>query len=346
MLDICRKLEWISDIVYRKLCHILDMRNQIGASHPNSYDINSYELLGWLKTCLSEVINDKPSASAIQVRNIIENIKTQSTELDQITLKSFNSAIKDLSSVMASNLLSALFGIYLADNTSKIVRNNILALAKQLWPYCRTETKYDLGEKKEFYKNNLDIAKDKLAYTFFEKCDGLHFLSITERSLQLSSLCDSLSSAHNNWDNYYNEPPIAKAIMQYIKTDSDIPAERTEKLINTFLECRIGREVAYCNGVSQGALPSYTAFFKLLSQEQIKILLSLFRNHMSSIYNGNGIRADNALQILLQVKSPIIGARLNEIIDYMIEFAHNGILNKVYTDKTFKDLCNGIIDLK
>lgn len=47
MLDTLKKLEWISDIVYRKLCHILDMRNQIGASHPNTYDINSYELLGW-----------------------------------------------------------------------------------------------------------------------------------------------------------------------------------------------------------------------------------------------------------------------------------------------------------
>lgn len=63
MLETCKKLEWISDIVYRKLCPILDMRNQIGASHPSTYDINSYELLGWLQTCVTEVINDKPSAS-------------------------------------------------------------------------------------------------------------------------------------------------------------------------------------------------------------------------------------------------------------------------------------------
>jgi hypothetical protein len=45
MLDACKRLELISDIVYRKLCHILDMRNQVGASHPNNYNINSYELL-------------------------------------------------------------------------------------------------------------------------------------------------------------------------------------------------------------------------------------------------------------------------------------------------------------
>ena len=57
MLETLKKLEWISNVVYLKLCHILDMRNQIGASHPNTYDINSFELLGWLKTCVTEVIN-------------------------------------------------------------------------------------------------------------------------------------------------------------------------------------------------------------------------------------------------------------------------------------------------
>jgi len=48
LVNTCRKLELISDIVYTKLNHILTMRNDIGASHPNSYSINAYELLGWL----------------------------------------------------------------------------------------------------------------------------------------------------------------------------------------------------------------------------------------------------------------------------------------------------------
>lgn len=50
LINTCRKLELISEIVYTKLHHILTMRNDIGASHPNSYSINAYELLGWLQT--------------------------------------------------------------------------------------------------------------------------------------------------------------------------------------------------------------------------------------------------------------------------------------------------------
>lgn len=345
MLDTCKKLEWISDIVYRKLCHILDMRNQIGASHPNRYTINSYELLGWLQTCVTEVINDKPSPSAIQVRTLIENIKVNTAPLDSTTIHSFEYAVQELSSSMASNLLTSLFGLYISNSTSNEVRNNILSLSKIIWKYCKSETKYDLGEKKELYRVNLDKVKEDLAYTFFEKCNGLSYLSLTERSLQLSTLCDNLLNAHNSWDNFYHEPPIAKDIMKYIKTSSDIPTERAEKLIRTFAECRIGREVTYCHGVSQGALSTYDDFFKLLSKEHILILLTILKDEFDSIYNGAGIRAQNAKELILCVKSPILGERINEILDFMLNFSNKKILNKVYKDQSFKELCNGILDI-
>lgn len=345
MLNTCKKLEWISDIVYRKLCHILDMRNQIGASHPNTYTINSYELLGWLKTCVTEVINDKPSPSAIQVRTLIENIKINAEPLDSTTIHSFESAVKELSSGMVSNLLTSLFGLYISNSTSNEIRNNILSLSKIIWKYCKSETKYDLGEKKELYRINLDKVKEDLAYTFFEKCNGLSYLSLTERSLQLSTLCDNLLNAHNSWDNFYHEPPIAKDIMKYIKTSNDIPSERAEKLIRTFAECRIGREVTYCHGVSQGALSTYDDFFQLLSKEHVLILLTTLKDEFDSIYSGESIRAQNAKELLLCVKSPILGDRVNEILDFMLNFSDRKILNKVYKDQTFKELCNGILDI-
>lgn len=79
-------MEWISDPIYRKLCHILDMRNQIGASHPNGAVINSFELLGWLQFCVKDVINDKLSESAIAVKRIIVNIEDKNCQLDEKTL--------------------------------------------------------------------------------------------------------------------------------------------------------------------------------------------------------------------------------------------------------------------
>lgn len=344
MLDTLKKLEWISDIVYRKLCHILDMRNQIGASHPNTYDINSYELTGWLQTCVKEVIADKPSSNAIHVRNIIENLRNDTQEIEKTTLSTIEKAVSEFSTGMAGNLLRSLFGLYMANDTLPEVRKNILKLSAVVWKYCRDDVKYDLGEKKLLYKNNLQKEKEDLSYTFFEKCNGLSYLTLTERSLELSSLCDELNSAHNGWDNYYHEPPYAREIMKYIRTSSDIPEDRFEKIVNTFLTCRIGREVLYCGGVSRGALPYYNRFFEILTEEQVKITIIELKHHLESIYNGNGIRAKNAGEIVKMLKRTEFSDRLNEIIDYLIDFSNRGLLNKACNEKGFKDISLGVLN--
>ena len=344
LLDTCKKLEWLSDIVYRKLCHILDMRNQIGASHPTTYNINSYELLGWLKTCVDEVISDKPSNSAITVRKLIENVKKADSRLDPVILSSFQIAIKDLSTNMASNLITSLFGIFVSPKSATIVRTNALEVSKIVWGYCRTETKYDLGEKVDIYRNNLDEEKAKVAESFFEECDGLQYLSLNTRILQISALCDELLAAHTGYNNYYSEPQYAKSIMNYIKVAEDIPEERMEKIINTFLSCRIGREVTYCHGVSPSAENYYNDFFSMLSKKQVVVLLEVLKNHVDSIYNGRGVRCANVAAILETIKSPLLGERLNEIIDYMLDFYSKSILNKVYKDQGFKDLARGILE--
>ncbi|BBM51440.1 hypothetical protein JMUB3935_0407 [Leptotrichia trevisanii] len=341
LLDTCKKLELLSDIVYRKLCHILDMRNQIGASHPNSYDINHYELLGWLKTCVTEVINDKPSKSAIKSKEIIENIKTHNEPLDDITLASFEKAVKNLSSSMASNLLTSLFGLYIKNTTNNDIRNNILEISKLIWKYCKIETKYDIGEKETLYRNNLDEEKRNLTHTFLEKCDGLSFLNITDKGLQLSNLCDNLNSIHSSWNNYYNEPPCAREIMKYIKISDDIPEDREQKLIRTILTCRIGNEVSFGTGVSEGAVPYYNSFLKLLSKKQIILLLEILPDILNSISKDNGTKSKNVKEILELIKSPILGDRINEILDYMLNFP---TLSKVYNDNKFKDLCKYIIN--
>jgi len=343
MLETLRKLEWISDVVYLKLCHILDMRNQIGASHPNSYDINSFELLGWLKTCVTEVINDKPSSSAVHIKEIVEQIKKSTSPLDDITIETIGKEVEKFSSVMSSTLLRALFGIFIVESTSVEARGNVLKLSKEIWKYCKDDIKYDIGEKKLFFRNNLQKNKEDLTYKFLEYCDGLPYLSLTERSLEISSLCDDLQAAHNGWDNYYYEPPIARKIMEYISLPSDIPDDRERKLIKTFLECRIGREVSYCQGVSPGAVEYYDSLFKILTEEQIIIALTEIKYQMESISSGTSVRAKNTRKIIDIFSRDDISDRLKEILEYIVEFDEKKIINNVYKEKGFKDLSKGIL---
>ena len=343
LLDTLSKMEWISDPIYRKLCHILDMRNQIGASHPNGAVINSFELLGWLQFCVKDVINDKLSESAIAVKRIIVNIKDKNCQLDNKTLQTMESSFKDMSINSTSTLMISLFGVYISKDTTIEVKNNILKVSEILWKYIGEGTKYEIGEKKIYYTKNLEMDKAELAYRFLEKCGGLSYLTNTDKSFEIINLCEDLLLANISYNNYHNEYPIAKQIMKFINKADDIPQECLEKLIKTFLGCRIGREVTYCNGVSPSAKKFYDDFFKLLSKDQVKMIITLLKFNLSSFSEGNKIKAENVKEILLLVKSDVLGDRLNEILDYMIESVDKGKIHTLYLQEDFKELCRGVI---
>ena len=112
LLDTCLKLEIISNIVHQKLTYILDMRNNIGGSHPNAGQINSFELLGWLQICVNEVISDNPSEGAIKVQQFIKNLRTKDNLFSSGEIQSIGESLKLLSTTLAGNILRTIFGMY------------------------------------------------------------------------------------------------------------------------------------------------------------------------------------------------------------------------------------------
>lgn len=147
LINTCRKLELISEIIYTKLHHILTMRNDIGASHPNTYSINGFELMGWLQTCVIDVLNDKPSESAIQIKSFINNLKVSTTPLDEAAIRGMEIPLADLSLQNTGNLLHSVFGIYTTKATGNIVRKNISLVAPHIWQRGSDNVKYKLGWK-------------------------------------------------------------------------------------------------------------------------------------------------------------------------------------------------------
>ena len=340
LLDTCLKLELIPDIVHKKLVHILEMRNDIGLSHPNYYSINSYELLGWLQTCITDVLNAQVSKSAITVQQIVANVRKSTDLFDEILISQFAESLKDVSKVLVSNLLTTLFSMYVSNDVDLIVKNNILNLAPYVWNEATELKKYDLGLLVDFYKANLDMGKTSAAEIFFEKCDGKRYLSLNARIVQLDGLCDSLKFAHYGWDNFYNEVPLAREIMSYIKKSEDIPKEREEKIIETMLICRLGRNVSYCNGVSPNGKAYYDSFIDLLSSAQVMILLkSILKPEISNGLDGK-IISSNLKEILLIIKKTTIGERLNDIVEFMQKQEK---FSNLRMNKIFGELAKGIL---
>jgi hypothetical protein len=343
LLDTCKKLELISDLLHRKLCHILDMRNQIGSSHPNEYSINAYELLGWLQTCIQDVFMDNISDSALTVKSIVDNVKRILTPIDRTYLAQFEQSVKDLSPNMVSNLLTTLFGVFVSPSFSenKVQLKNVMQLSQIAWEYSTDKAKYSLGEKIDSYRANLDEYKTEQSELFFKICNGERYYSVDARTIKLTLLCEQLETVHYGWDNYANETSVARDIMSYVTAISDIPDIRLETVIKVFLICRIGNDRYYCEGVSPSARRYYDKFFEMLDQKSVLLVLEMFgRDENRGLLSGN-YRPHHIRVICETMKSAVLTDRCKAMLDYIINFKGNK-MDLAFKTKEFKEIKNGL----
>ncbi|MEH3112587.1 hypothetical protein [Pedobacter terrae] len=318
LLDASKKLELIGDTTYKKLCHILDMRNDIGISHPTNAVINAYELLGWLTTCVKEVLHDQPSDRAIQIKGFVDNFKNHAVVLDQNTLDSVIPELNKLNSHQCSRILQTFFGLYIDSQTTTTLRKNISLLAPTLWSNSNEALKRKLGITLQGYKTNLHVYKLEKASEFFDLVQGNNFLPKSEVISALSGLVDDLESAHSGYDNYYYEYPIITKIMTFIDSPKDLPVEIAEELIDIITRCRIGRGYNYENGVSPKSKPLYEKFFSLMREDFLPAFFALITKIKVRTKLRNSISINQFMQILKQLRSTAVTPKYQEVLDYLI----------------------------
>jgi hypothetical protein len=175
LLGTCRKLELISDIVYRKLDNILTMRNEVAASHPNVESIGGFELLGWLQTCVKDILQDQPSESAIKIRALVDNLKSKTDVIDETTLGRVKAELKFLSLPHVNNLLITIFGIFVTPNSGQVLRKNISEIAPFVWECASDQIKYKIGAQIDGYRTNLHQDKLEKGGEFLKIVRGLMY---------------------------------------------------------------------------------------------------------------------------------------------------------------------------
>ncbi len=341
LLDTCRKLELISDVVYKKLDHILTMRNDVAASHPNVESIGGFELLGWLQTCVKEVLQDRPSESAIRIKSLVDNIKSLAVVTDAATVQRFSLEVKNLSLPHANNLLITLFGIFVSPGASQILRKNISLIAPAVFNSAAEAVRTRIGIIIDGYRTNLEQDKLERGIEFLGVVDGRRYETLSSKIIAIDSLVDRLDSARQGWDNFYNEPPIMREILSFVGTSSDLPVEVLPKTVCAVLLCRIGRGIPYNRGVSPAGLPLYDKLFTVIDDAGIvQVLIALF-NPIVNAKLSNSICQAHLRSVLEICRTSAVSPRLREALDYLIANSGNPIA--ALQSQEFKDLTSGLL---
>lgn len=318
LLDTSRKLELISDTTYKKLKHILDMRNDTGISHPNSYTINAYELLGYLQNCIQDVLNENPTAAALQVQAFVSNLKTRIEPLDKNALQGIEARITQLPTHLCGNLMRTVFGIYVTPGTDPAVRKNISLIAPKLWNSCADETRFKLGIVLEGYNVNLYKDKHALGTQFFDVVGGQAFRSPSEREIIIDGLVTDLLDKHNGWDNFHHEAPVAAELYSYVPDQNSVIENLAFRLFKVIMICRIGNGVAYQGGVSPGGKNYYDRMLIIAGDKYAPHVMASLSHYEIKARLENNRCAGHAKDALQIVRNFVINGRIAECLDYLI----------------------------
>ena len=342
LLDTSRKLELISDTTYKKLKHILDMRNDIGISHPNSYNINAYELMGWLQTCIHEVLNDNPTEAALQVQSFISNLRSQTSQLETASVQSISQKFSELPTHLCGSVLRTIFGIYVSAETDPTVRKNISLIAPAVWAQCNDDSKYRIGIVLEGYNVNLYKDKYQLGEQFFGLVGGNPYRSQSERTIIVDELITDLRDKHNGWDNFHHEAPVAAQLYSYNPDQGAVLENLAQRLFKTILMCRIGNGVSYNQGVSPSARKYYDTILGYAGDKYAPHVMESLSEFEISNRLSKPICRTNAKQALEILKANLINQRLIECVDYLLQHIESN--EKCVSDSQFRKLSSGYIN--
>ena len=266
----CHLTGIISDIGFKHLDYIRDMRNWASAAHPNQVQLTGMQLCSWLETCIIEVIGKEPSLPAIEAKRLLQNIRNN--VLATTDVPPLQTALRQAPTDIISSIFRTIFGMFCDPGSKVEIKNNIRLIANILWDVLPENQRKDTGLKYANWAANADIPRRDLSREFLEQVNALSYLPTDTLTVEMSNSIDLLQKAHFGMNNFYNEPPYAKMLRKLIPGNGLIPYNVRFNYTKTICLCMIGNGY----GVSNEAYTVYEELFNKFTDDEIKEFLRLF----------------------------------------------------------------------
>jgi len=265
----CRETGIITDIGFRHLDYIRDMRNHTSAAHPNHNELTGLQLVAWLQTCIKEVLGVEPAGPVVEVRRLLHSLRRET--LVKADVPPIETALEGLPSELARSLMRSLVGMYCAHDLPANVRANIVLVAPAAWGVTPEDGRYEAGLKQATLSANGETTRAKLARDFLDVVGGVAYLPTDALAVEIGAAIDALAAAHGGWNNFHTEPAPARALRRLIPESGKIPKPVLQKWVKTVTMCRIGNGY----GVSWAATDTYDEMISLWGNEAARVFVRL-----------------------------------------------------------------------
>jgi hypothetical protein len=297
----------LTEIGYKHLDYIRDMRNWASAAHPNQASLTGLQLVGWFETCLKEVILREPAGAVLEVGRLLRNLRDQTISAKDAP--AIAASIKKLPHDLVAPLLRNTSGLFCDPRQDVRIRDNIKHVAEPIWSCASESARGEIGLKYANYAANADVDRKKLAHDFLELVDGLAYLPTSDLALNIQQLVSSLETAHGAMNNFYNEAPVARQLRKFVPPTGKVPDQINEEYVRVLVRCRMGRS----SGVANAAVPIYDELIDLFDEPQLKAFIkTLARAEITSRISAHADCYDRFQAIATRLATKVVGTLMKQ----------------------------------
>lgn len=271
LLDLCYRLELLSEDGYFFLNQCRDIRNNFSSAHPSIAQIDDRELINFISRCCKYGITNDYSLQGVNVSDFLSSIKGR--KLDDDELNVWKQRLIGTFPAQRQLLVPTLMGIYCDSDSSEMTRLNALKICVSIQEYIDEKIKSSMIEQYNKYFVKGLTEKCKAAKFLFEKLQMLNLLSTSEQHSIVKNACKNLLNAHLEFNNFYNEPPFAQRLLE-ITSSLRTPETVQEEYVYTVLMGFVGNPY----GVSNAAVGYYEEMIRNFSPKEIDYLIGLTKS--------------------------------------------------------------------
>ena len=298
LLDLCLKLNLITEDGYFFLNQCRDTRNNFSAAHPTIGKINDREFITFLNRCVRYALSDEVSPKGVDISDFISAIK--GTRFTEEQLKVWIERIDATHDAQRELLFEMLHGIYCDPSSSEPTRLNALDICSEYVGKFTSSIKSTLINRHQDYLAKGDTDRHTSSQQFFEKLGLISLLTESERHAVIYKALKDLWQVHQGINNFYNEPPFAERLYT-LSEQAEIPNTIKNNYVNVVVSCFMGNGY----GVSWAAETYYEKMIRNFSSAEIQIMIESAKK--SNSYIGMRLRAyRSCLQRFVQALSSLI----------------------------------------